>query len=324
MKTQQVSPAGDDHDDAGAAATADHHHHRYQKIEGKLKPSPVVGFAGGTTTVMTVKNISSSNNNINNNNHNINMNNLNAQDLEQFEIQLEQQELDRVPSPPSNPSSPGRPSLSPSGGRNWNDHDGIDDDDDDDDDDEERLDFSDPNSSSLYAPPVMAMGPSISAPAVPPTAVGSASSIALRRQNTPQSPSSPAKKIAQVSVQRFPTTKTSASALTTSSSPPSSSSSSSQMLKNLPPLFLYIEAGDFNRAAERAKRHIREVKAWVSINANNPQKKTKRLALHQACFKVNEVCFSLSLSLCVCVCLCACVLAGVLRKTDLVQFNYEY
>ena len=33
----------------------------------------------------------------------------------------------------------------------------------------------------------------------------------------------------------------------------------------LPPLFIYIEAGDFRRAMERAKRHPREVRTWASI-----------------------------------------------------------
>mmetsp|Transcript_26921 Transcript_26921/g.30155 ORF Transcript_26921/g.30155 Transcript_26921/m.30155 type:complete len:779 (-) Transcript_26921:55-2391(-) len=61
---------------------------------------------------------------------------------------------------------------------------------------------------------------------------------------------------------------------------------------NLPPLFLYIEAGNFRRAAERAKRHPKEVKIWASININssvgNQQRltTTKRLALHHACFKL--------------------------------------
>lgn len=81
--------------------------------------------------------------------------------------------------------------------------------------------------------------------------------------------------------------------------------SASAFLKNLPPLFLYMETGDFIRAAERAKRHPREVKAWVNIHVkssssastsnyssgfggnNSPSNaSTKRLALHQACFKV--------------------------------------
>ena len=79
------------------------------------------------------------------------------------------------------------------------------------------------------------------------------------------------------------------------------STPTSNPLKSLPPLFLYIETGDFVRAAERAKRHPREVKAWVNIQTKSSSKssfgsfggnnspsnsKAKRLALHQACFKV--------------------------------------
>jgi hypothetical protein len=57
--------------------------------------------------------------------------------------------------------------------------------------------------------------------------------------------------------------------------------------KSLPPLFFYIEAGDFRRAIERAQRHPREVKTWASIKIKSSSADTtKRLALHQACFKV--------------------------------------
>jgi hypothetical protein len=61
---------------------------------------------------------------------------------------------------------------------------------------------------------------------------------------------------------------------------------------SLPPLFLYIEAGNFQRAAERAKKYPREVRTWASIkiksSVGNQQRltTTKRLALHHACFKV--------------------------------------
>ena len=69
----------------------------------------------------------------------------------------------------------------------------------------------------------------------------------------------------------------------------------------LPPLFLYIEAGNFRRAAERAKRHPREVRTWASIKIKSSSaammtsttqqrlNTTKRLALHQACFKVRAL-----------------------------------
>jgi len=57
--------------------------------------------------------------------------------------------------------------------------------------------------------------------------------------------------------------------------------------KTLPPLFFYIEAGDFRRAMERAQRHPREVKTWASIKIKSSSADTtKRLALHQACFKL--------------------------------------
>lgn len=63
--------------------------------------------------------------------------------------------------------------------------------------------------------------------------------------------------------------------------------SGSSSRKTLPPLFFYIEAGDFRRAMERAQRHPREVKTWASIKIKSSSADTtKRLALHQACFKV--------------------------------------
>jgi len=67
----------------------------------------------------------------------------------------------------------------------------------------------------------------------------------------------------------------------------------------LSPLFLYIEAGNFRRAIERAKRYPKEVRTWTSVKFKpssstisstvgvQPQLSTaKRLALHQACFKL--------------------------------------
>ena len=53
--------------------------------------------------------------------------------------------------------------------------------------------------------------------------------------------------------------------------------------KTLPPLFIYIEAGDYQRAAERAKRHPREARTWASIKIKSSSgETTKRLAQHQA------------------------------------------
>jgi hypothetical protein len=66
-------------------------------------------------------------------------------------------------------------------------------------------------------------------------------------------------------------------------------SSNSSLHKSLPPLFYYMEIGDFRRAAERAKNHPREVRTWAYIKIKSSsigQHSTKRLALHQACFKV--------------------------------------
>lgn len=69
---------------------------------------------------------------------------------------------------------------------------------------------------------------------------------------------------------------------------PTSARRQSSSKKTLPPLFLYIEAGDFQKAMERAQRHPREVRTWASIKIKPSQPDTtKRLALHQACFKVS-------------------------------------
>jgi hypothetical protein len=63
--------------------------------------------------------------------------------------------------------------------------------------------------------------------------------------------------------------------------------------RSLPPLFLYMETGDWAKAAERAKRHPREVKTWVSIRTKSSAGEhkisgAKRLALHHACFKLRN------------------------------------
>lgn len=75
--------------------------------------------------------------------------------------------------------------------------------------------------------------------------------------------------------------------------------------KTLPPLFLYIEAGDFQKAVERARHHPREARTWASIKiksssvgAERQTDTTKRLALHQACFKVSEVESNFSILFC--------------------------
>ena len=81
--------------------------------------------------------------------------------------------------------------------------------------------------------------------------------------------------------------------------------SSSSSKKTLPPLFIYIEAGDFQKAMERARRHPREAKTWASIKIKSSSvgddrqpDTTKRLALHQACFKVRAIWVEFLVSVC--------------------------
>jgi len=77
----------------------------------------------------------------------------------------------------------------------------------------------------------------------------------------------------------------------------SASSSSSGDIRRmnrsaLPPLFVYMETGDWTRAMARAKKHPREVKTWASIrsksSSNDRISGAKRLALHHACFKLRS------------------------------------
>jgi hypothetical protein len=64
--------------------------------------------------------------------------------------------------------------------------------------------------------------------------------------------------------------------------------------KDLPPLFWYMETGDWEKAVERIRRHPREVKTWATLRTksavpgdnNGASSTTKRLALHHACFKL--------------------------------------
>ena len=69
--------------------------------------------------------------------------------------------------------------------------------------------------------------------------------------------------------------------------------------KGLPPLFWYMETGDWAKATERAKRHPREVKTWASLRTKSLDSKisgAKRLALHHACFKLRSSVSSYSFS----------------------------
>jgi Ankyrin repeats (3 copies) len=63
--------------------------------------------------------------------------------------------------------------------------------------------------------------------------------------------------------------------------------------KALPPLFWYMEIGDWEKATDRAQRHPREVKTWTTLRtksmADAKVSSTKRLALHHACFKLRSV-----------------------------------
>lgn len=66
----------------------------------------------------------------------------------------------------------------------------------------------------------------------------------------------------------------------------------------LPPLFWYMETGDWEKATERAKRHPREVKTWATLRTKSAETAgntkdgkisgAKRLALHHACFKLRS------------------------------------
>ena len=63
--------------------------------------------------------------------------------------------------------------------------------------------------------------------------------------------------------------------------------------KALPPLFWYMEMGEWEKATERAKQHPREVKTWATLKTKSMAEAkvsgTKRLALHHACFKLRSV-----------------------------------
>ena len=75
--------------------------------------------------------------------------------------------------------------------------------------------------------------------------------------------------------------------------------------RELPPLFWYMESGHWARAEQRARRHPREFKTWVTIKTKSSHAAvdespgstsstsgttdTKRLALHHACFKLRSV-----------------------------------
>lgn len=63
---------------------------------------------------------------------------------------------------------------------------------------------------------------------------------------------------------------------------------------DLPPLFWYMETGEWEKANDRIRRHPKEVKTWATLRTksavDSPTAQstttTKRLALHHACFKL--------------------------------------
>ena len=63
---------------------------------------------------------------------------------------------------------------------------------------------------------------------------------------------------------------------------------------DLPPLFWYMETGDWEKAHDRIRRHPREIKTWATLRTKSTVEgptaqgtpTTKRLALHHACFKL--------------------------------------
>jgi hypothetical protein len=71
--------------------------------------------------------------------------------------------------------------------------------------------------------------------------------------------------------------------------------SSSSQQRPLSPLFVYMETGDWKNAADRARKHPREVKTWASLrtkststSSGNKISSAQRLALHHACFKLRN------------------------------------
>ena len=70
---------------------------------------------------------------------------------------------------------------------------------------------------------------------------------------------------------------------------------SSSSHRPLSPLFVYMETGEWSKAADRARRYPKEVKTWASLrtkstsgSAGNKISSAQRLALHHACFKLRN------------------------------------
>lgn len=75
-----------------------------------------------------------------------------------------------------------------------------------------------------------------------------------------------------------------------------STSVSGNSKKDLPPIFWYMEAGEWEKASARARRHPRDAKTWATLKTKDTMGTpptsssigTKRLALHHACFKLRS------------------------------------
>ena len=85
----------------------------------------------------------------------------------------------------------------------------------------------------------------------------------------------------------------------TSSSPSPTHRPSKRSSKELPPLFYFMELGQWEKAMDRAKRHPRDSKTWATIRTKSQTEissstgkaklsGSKRLALHHACFKLRS------------------------------------
>ncbi|KAL7571736.1 hypothetical protein ACA910_002835 [Epithemia clementina (nom. ined.)] len=84
-----------------------------------------------------------------------------------------------------------------------------------------------------------------------------------------------------------------------SSSPSPSDRGSKRSSKDLPPLFYFMELGQWEKALDRVKRHPRDAKTWATIRTKSQTEisassgkarisGSKRLALHHACFKLRS------------------------------------
>ena len=89
------------------------------------------------------------------------------------------------------------------------------------------------------------------------------------------------------------------SAASSSVATPSPSSGGKSKKKELPPLFFFMELGQWEKAIDRVKRHPRESKTWATIRTKSQTEVSsstgkprvsgsKRLALHHACFKLRS------------------------------------